>query len=312
MTMMRPSRPGVTLVEVMVTIFIMGLGMLALLTLFPVGALSIARALKDDRAANAAVNADGIGWAQNLRNDPQYTTSNGGATDYFTTSPAVTAGTGVSNGIFVDPLGVLGGVLPTTVGKYPAATGATSSGLQRKNMSLPNWTARGNTALTQDLANRWCTLLDDIQFQNNGTPDQSSGGVVRYGAYTWAWLFREEVAGLPDRGIHCWVVVYRNRVTSDANSEATFPVATVNTDNSLTITGTGLNLKTGSWILDTTPASNSAVPGYFYRVVDWYVDTAAGQTTLQLETAPVGTPTVITLMDTVVEVFDRGITPMYQ
>ena len=44
-------RSGITLVEVLVAILIMGVGMIALLTLFPLGALNIAQALKDDRAA---------------------------------------------------------------------------------------------------------------------------------------------------------------------------------------------------------------------------------------------------------------------
>jgi hypothetical protein len=316
----RPGRPAITLVEVLVTIFIMGLGMLALLTLFPVGAVSIARALKDDRAANAAVNADGIAWAQDLRHDPQFTTFNGGTTDYYTTNPTITTtGTAPGNGVFVDPLGLFGGVLPSTVGKWTGTT--PSPGLQRVNMSLLNWTARGNVAITSTppnnppgLATRWCTLLDDIQFQNNGIPDTTtSSSVMRYGAYTWAWLLREEVAGFPDRGIHCWVIVYRNRVTSDANGETVVPVTAVNADNSITVTGTNLNLRTGTWILDTTPnSSTSAVPGYFNRVVDWYVDTGAGTTTLQLENLPQSSTSVITVMDYVVEVFDRGITPMNQ
>ena len=48
---------GVTLVEVLVAIFITGVGMLALLTLFPLGALDMARAIKDDRTAAVAKRA---------------------------------------------------------------------------------------------------------------------------------------------------------------------------------------------------------------------------------------------------------------
>ncbi len=44
-------RPAVTLMEVLIAMFIMAIGMLALLALFPVGAVSMAQALKDDRCA---------------------------------------------------------------------------------------------------------------------------------------------------------------------------------------------------------------------------------------------------------------------
>jgi len=50
-----PSRRrGVTLLEVLAAIVIVGVGMMALLVLFPLGALSMARAVQDDRAANIA------------------------------------------------------------------------------------------------------------------------------------------------------------------------------------------------------------------------------------------------------------------
>jgi hypothetical protein len=52
-------RPGLSLVEVLVALFIMGLGAIAILTLFPLGALQMGQALKDDRTAQAAGQADG-------------------------------------------------------------------------------------------------------------------------------------------------------------------------------------------------------------------------------------------------------------
>ena len=48
---------GVTLTEVLVTIFILAVGLLALLALFPLGALSMAQAIKDDRTAAFADDA---------------------------------------------------------------------------------------------------------------------------------------------------------------------------------------------------------------------------------------------------------------
>jgi type II secretory pathway pseudopilin PulG len=60
-------RSATTLVEVLVAIFIMGIGLLAILALFPLGALQMAQALKDDRAAQAAANATALArviWKQ--------------------------------------------------------------------------------------------------------------------------------------------------------------------------------------------------------------------------------------------------------
>lgn len=51
-------RPGTTLTEVLVAMFIMAAGMLALFTLFPLGAMQVGQALKDDRTAQAAQITD--------------------------------------------------------------------------------------------------------------------------------------------------------------------------------------------------------------------------------------------------------------
>src|SRR5262245_13344732 len=62
-------RTGATLVEVLVAIFVMGIGLLALLTLFPLGALSMYRAIQKDRAVQAEVSASAIAAALSLRQD---------------------------------------------------------------------------------------------------------------------------------------------------------------------------------------------------------------------------------------------------
>ena len=53
-------RAGITLTEVLVALFIMAIGMIALLVMFPLGAQQIAQAIKDERSAQAANNADNI------------------------------------------------------------------------------------------------------------------------------------------------------------------------------------------------------------------------------------------------------------
>jgi type II secretory pathway pseudopilin PulG len=53
------KRTGTTLIEVLAAIFILALGLVALMTLFPLGAAQMARAIQDERAAQLAANSAG-------------------------------------------------------------------------------------------------------------------------------------------------------------------------------------------------------------------------------------------------------------
>lgn len=57
------TRAGVTLIEVLVAIFITGIGLLALLVLFPLGAADMARSIQDDRAGKVAADAEALSQA---------------------------------------------------------------------------------------------------------------------------------------------------------------------------------------------------------------------------------------------------------
>src|SRR5687768_12289862 len=104
------KRPGATLIEVLVAIFVMALGMMALLTLFPLGALRMAQAIQDDRCAICAHNAGSIATMKDLRNDPMVIqTGNPAAPDMFTMDldgdGAGPDPNGTSNPLMVDPAG---------------------------------------------------------------------------------------------------------------------------------------------------------------------------------------------------------------
>ena len=53
-------RNAVTLTEVLIAIFVLSIGLMALLSLFPLGAAQMAQAIKDQRAAEAATTAAGM------------------------------------------------------------------------------------------------------------------------------------------------------------------------------------------------------------------------------------------------------------
>src|SRR5215831_16088313 len=97
-----PRRPAATLMEVLVAIFVMGIGLLALLTLFPLGALRMAQAIQDDRAAHIGANASSMAQALDLRSDPLVTAAfrkpGGGLLDAQPDGPGYP--------VYVDPVGV--------------------------------------------------------------------------------------------------------------------------------------------------------------------------------------------------------------
>src|SRR5262245_5789761 len=51
-------RPGLTLVEALVALFVAAIGMICLMTLFPLGALQMGQSLKDERCGQLAMQAD--------------------------------------------------------------------------------------------------------------------------------------------------------------------------------------------------------------------------------------------------------------
>ena len=55
-----PRRPGTTLMEVMIAMAILSIGLLAIMALFPIGAVNMARAINQNRAAEHATNSDAL------------------------------------------------------------------------------------------------------------------------------------------------------------------------------------------------------------------------------------------------------------
>jgi type II secretory pathway pseudopilin PulG len=297
---MMKHRPGITLVEVLVAIFIMGIGMIALLTLFPLGALNIARALKDDRAAQAAANATAYADAMKLRHD-------GNIVGAFKAQNAAgwQATTAPSAPIYVDPFyvrlaaGKLGGVIQRVRPGYAAPPGGSNDRLEQY----------------------WFSLLDDLNFDTNGLPITTPGAtptVQRTGRYTWAYMLRRPSLG-DEQVVDMTVVVYADRSLDVASGEtkfaATFAVAAApGQPNGNTVTYTSATppkLRNGGWILDiTTETATGQVHGRFYRVVD-IADNQNGTFTLELQTPvagnfnPGGAGTIV-IMENVLEVFERG------
>jgi hypothetical protein len=265
-------RSGVTLIEVLISIFVTAIGLLALLALFPVGAISMARALKDSRCAQAAHDAASIAGAMGFSGNVSALYAGGGATG-LPSLKTISGYSGPSYPVYVDPLQA---VASTTVGG-----------------ALPRTTP---TMITNQYQyDTFFTVLNDISFQTNGMANAPTTPVDRTTRYCWTYMFRQPVfnSGV----VRTTIVVYSGR-SSLILGETAYSVNFVAGTNSVIVdlANNPQNIgkevpavRNGSWILDATVvnATNSAklIPdphGYFYRVVS-VTSPAANAYQLELE-----------------------------
>jgi hypothetical protein len=300
MTMQR--RPGATLLEVLVALFIMAVGMLALLTLFPLAAISMGQALQDDRAASAATCAENVALAMDIRHDPLVVGS-------FTAPSGMTAlksnYTGPSYPVYVDPWGYLTATTPV------GAVSGTTVGIPRVSVNLNTYyPKRGAGPLSTAEAARLFSLPDDITFTSAGIPDLTTGSVQRGGSYTWAYLLRCPQAW-SQAVVSLSVVAYSKRPIQSTPAEFAYTVlAGTGTEgtNSVTLTWSGTKPPAyrGTWVLDTTQDANGLPYANYYRVVS-ATDVATNEVQLELETNLKNDTAVITVMQDVIDVSDKGI-----
>lgn len=264
-------RPAVTLMEVLIAMFIMAIGMMALMALFPVGAVSMYQALKDDRCASAASMAENVAIAQDLRHDP-----------------VVTQNLNASSVVYVDPYGANQGF--TVVG---------TTALPRVTPNFITNTGNANVATI-----RWFSLPDGINFAIDGVPDTTNTGgfVDRDRRYTYAYLLRH----LPMTNlVQMYVVVYAGRSTSVLSLERTDTAATVTTTNSVQLSlseaqlnTTNTRVRIGGWIMDAS--------GSFYRITNLTGNPMLLETQQNFPVSAVGATGSVVFMDDVAEVFDKG------
>ncbi|HLJ94174.1 MAG TPA: hypothetical protein VKU02_13385 [Gemmataceae bacterium] len=303
-------RSGTTLIEVLVAIFVAALGLLGLLALFPLGAVSMAQAIKDSRCAQAAANAFALAETLNVRNDPQVI----GNPDLFVDqgivgiangrpTPVLADPNGPSYPVFVDPagwfLGSRGGALPAV-------------GLPQAKALPRTFTSFANNAAS---AVRWFTLLDDLDLPKE-LPVFGESVVRREGRYSWVYLLRRPRSS--NRSIvDLTVVVYSGRPNIFGQGETAYTPVVFDPTNPVVRVPWGPGqekpaVRVGSWILDATKVrtvGTTFLPdphGYFYRVVN--VTEGNGYVDLELETKPkLGTTEgVLIVLDGVAEVFEKG------
>jgi hypothetical protein len=327
-------RSGITLVEVLVAIFIMGIGMMSLLVLFPLGALNMANAIKDDQCGHAASNANALAVAFNLRIDPnvQNAFTNGTGAPL----PALVAGwTGPGYPVYVDPAGV--GSFGPSLPAAPSPPSSLPVGMPRV---APNYVLAAPQGVPQ-ATQQYFSLLDNMTFYPTGVPPTdpnynqfgrpyTPGGDIERPAqssYSWAYLLRQPQWSVP-AVVNLTVVVYKQRTTA-VQGETVYPlpgaanmiqwVQNAQTVSVIYAPGPKPSIKKGGWVLDATMVDDQGNPephGFFYRVASVSDNpTVIGQLDIELENpiqqSSIGPTTgvpygVLIVLDGVVEVFNKG------
>ncbi|HXD86014.1 MAG TPA: hypothetical protein VN641_05955 [Urbifossiella sp.] len=278
------ARRGMSMAEVLVALFIMALGVIAILTLFPVGMLQIGQALKDDRTAQCAAQADSFMrayWKQFVVQKQ----APGDANMDFTNPGCAFFNPDAGSG------GNPHGLPPTPPGSpsYPVVfdpMGYASSWGPNTSPSFQFWVGNVNVP-RRPLINiasplRTCSIMDGMDYNaNNG----AANVIDRELRYNWLWVLQRPQGTLPTENTASMTIVVfdkRSFIYVPPGAENAFtsltPAANGNGGAGSTSvsfpTGTQLGVQKGGWIADMTVLPPNVAGGRgtvlnanFYRVV---------------------------------------------
>jgi prepilin-type N-terminal cleavage/methylation domain-containing protein len=300
------KRHGVTLIEVLVAIFITAIGLMSILALFPVGAMSMRHAIDNGRAVQAAQNAFAYVTAMKLTTDKNVISGNAFSQPDVTLPAAVSGGP--SYPVYVDPIGTQGG----------GATFVQWVGSQKRiPRRVPSYVTDYHKMLT------FFSIPDDMNFQPNGTPYVSPGGniVEREVLYSWAYMLQRP--NVDDTSFTTVTVAVYNRrpmSLSIPSSERMFNATGTAGQNLVSISWdptlgqTQPSLKIGQWFVDCSAETtaqgirqNGPFHAKFYRVVGLTVNPGTSPPTIDVETqSPLAFDvSAVLVLDNVMEVFER-------
>ncbi|MBN9520627.1 prepilin-type N-terminal cleavage/methylation domain-containing protein [bacterium] len=261
-------RPGLSLAEVLVALFIMGIGTIAILTLFPLGALNMAQALRDSRTTQAAVQADGYlrAYVEEKRNS---TGGLNGAGESWYGAFSDPGSTTVSKyllpvgfpsyPVVIDPMGYIArNSRPNQVwigdngfGNGDRTNAPDTSALSRHTLGIVR---NQPAALQPPLALRLCTLLDGMGYDKaTGAPDTSSGTIDRDIRYNWLWILQKTQSSSQAK---MTVVLFDRRAPmyAPAGSETVYTPSYAEPDKTQVSFAAGQvpPVQKGGWLLDAT------------------------------------------------------------
>ena len=217
---MQPRR-GLSITEVLIGIFLMAIGMISLLALFPIGILRMADSIRSNRVAAAAGNAQSLLELHRLRdtvNNPWIEVAIQNIPGLYVPGP--TPGSGAylfeedptaTMPVYIDPIGAHLWFNPATQSADPVAAGHPVGATV--NLGIPRaFTSRCPPGTHRSLLYRWHTLEDEMTFLASGVPTANplADPVERQRRISWAYLWRRPV--WQDRAVaDVSVVVYSGR-----------------------------------------------------------------------------------------------------
>jgi hypothetical protein len=245
-------RRGLSITEVLIAIFIMAIGMISLLALFPIGMIRMSQAIRTNRVALTAGNSQALAELHRLRADWNSTLQLSAVLDavrkepllydavtnnvfLFPYDPSTTAGQLHTCPVYVDPVGSsLWEHLPSAnvnyanyragdpVGraKVGGETPADTSTILAANIGIPrSFSAYAPYGSHRSVLYRWYTLEDEVTFTASGLA--VSNPAERERRISWAYLWRRPV--WQDEGVvDVSLVLYSNRMIAGlGNSNGT-------------------------------------------------------------------------------------------
>jgi hypothetical protein len=317
-------RKGITLTEVMVTMFVMAIGLLALLTLFPLAALNMAQSIQDDRVGHCVANAEAIAnmfWdfrpAKDNITDPDPKNPRPHTGMYFLSpgSGPQPADDSPSWPIYIDPVGF------KATGASQTWVGGVANRMRR--LGSP-WLVWNEVGTQQQFMMQNFVLPDDFIFDGGGVPRGATNlGLQREGRYSWAYMMRRPRTAEP-KIVDLTIVVYAQRglySTGVAAGEVPAAKATgTATQNFINVTmnpepgnpqQANTTMRKGIWVLDisssvgTETTKFGPVHAHFYRVQN-IIRRGSLNYILELQTPLKANVTQLLFMENVVDVVDRG------
>ena len=276
-------RSGLTLVEVLTALFILALGVIAILTLFPLGAMQMGQAIRDSRSTESAFNADQYMrtvWKNQFEPGATLEAFYPAMLDPDGAGPMQPATTGPSYPVAVDPMGYVA---------RPTASNPRSVrewvGDDRTFVRIPRHTLN-SVGTNSQYALRLCSLMDTMGFQE-GVPNGD-----RELRYNWLWVLQMPNVSDP-KTANMTAVIFDRRAHLHATLGAEDVLIASNTTPGLSsVTFDAFNAETkilpGSWIMDGTTALPAPRRGI--RNANFYRVTAVNGQTVELQT-PIKTPT---------------------
>lgn len=272
-------RPGLTMTEVLIAIFVVAIGLAGVMSMVPFGAKQMSDALVADRATSHALTIDGLVrmyWRDRLADGTM------GSEPFWTAletppAPGFSSPTDdePSYPVCLDPMGVLGRDSSNNAQKFVGDEGKTF--VTRRNMALCS---------TSQLALRMWSQADGFTWD-----DEMDGAIpkvgtnmreLRYNAL--AVIQRRQNRNKSQATLKIVVFSNRRHLFYPLGSETVHQTPALVPGSTQIQLPTSVEVKKGTWVMDATVVPNSTIRhANFYRVVS-AVENTPGTYDIELHT----------------------------